>query len=288
VEYIVITLLTLSVTTFIVYMLAKKVFGIFLKLKSLLLCAACALLISLVLPRIIVSFAGLAGTVIFLAIFAIVFAYLVAYLDNPNDFFSETVAATTSTQQIAQNPVESRNTIINYEQANDILTSKKETNIDTMPDKVMALISSMTDISDLLASANVPKPASDSLDDLIDFAFQQKEYANNQVALATFRRAFNLYQDSDAAPLLAIEITNLLINQGAYDEAISILTLGRNLPGLKRNSTLDQEFVTTIAYFRIIKNTLIQRRTGYLPFNQIPVEINAEINAEFREWRALE
>jgi tetratricopeptide (TPR) repeat protein len=130
-------------------------------------------------------------------------------------------------------------------------------------------------------------PASDSLDDLMDFAFALKEAGHQQQALDAFRRALRLYRFSEAAPFLAIEIANLLKNKGAYDEAIAVLTEGRSLLALVENETLDQEFVITIAYLRIVKNTLLEKRVGYVPFSRIPAEISREIDAEFREWRNL-
>lgn len=80
-EYIFITMIAIAITTVIVYKLANML-GIQLRLKPLILCAACALLISLVLPRVVVGFVGLAGTFGFLALFAVVFAYFVARYDD--------------------------------------------------------------------------------------------------------------------------------------------------------------------------------------------------------------
>lgn len=81
-EYIVVTLLAVSLTAFIVYRISNKFFGLNLRLKPIILCAACAILISIVLPRIIVSFAGLIGTMGVMAVFAIIFAYFIAYYDD--------------------------------------------------------------------------------------------------------------------------------------------------------------------------------------------------------------
>ncbi|MBP2650125.1 MAG: hypothetical protein H6Q74_950 [Firmicutes bacterium] len=263
-EYLVITLLAISFTAFIVYLLANKLFKISLSLKSLLLCAACALILCIGLPRLVVSFVGLAGTIVFLALFAVIFAYIVAYYDNPN-----------------------------FEKKTDNDSFELDLSPDTAPHTGLAGTRE-TEISDATFTHRDDGPLvtieyslSNSLDDLLDFAFQHKETGNNQLALDTFRQAYNLYHESDAAPHLALEISKLLMNKGAYDEAISFLTISRNLPGLARNSLLERELISTIAYLRIIKNTLIQRRTGYLPFNQIPVDISEEINVEFREWRIL-
>ena len=81
-EYIVVTLLAVSLTAFIVYRIANRFFGLNLRIKPIVLCAACAIMISIILPRVIVSFAGLLGTVGVMAVFAIIFAYFIAYYDD--------------------------------------------------------------------------------------------------------------------------------------------------------------------------------------------------------------
>ena len=81
-EYIIASLVAIFIATLIVYKVANNLFGLGLRLKPLLLCAVCAMFISLVLPKIVVGFAGLPGTLAVLAIFAVVFAYFVARCDD--------------------------------------------------------------------------------------------------------------------------------------------------------------------------------------------------------------
>jgi tetratricopeptide (TPR) repeat protein len=84
VGYIIASFIAIFITTLIVYKVANNLFGLGLRLKPILLCAVCAMLISLVLPKIIVGFAGLPATLAVLAVFAVVFAYFVAkYEDLP-------------------------------------------------------------------------------------------------------------------------------------------------------------------------------------------------------------
>jgi tetratricopeptide (TPR) repeat protein len=422
VEYITITLLAIAATTFLVYLLANKVFNVRLRLKSLVWCAACALFLSLVLPRIVVSFAGLAGTVGLLAVFAIIFAYFVAYYDDPRDLqaagssaagpapqHEPTVAAVAPAaavvlavqpeeqapepapavqaekqvpepalaaqpeEQVAE-PVpaaasapEEPDPAAEFEPAVDFpaeiklglsliaepqATAPEDENGDdaplivlpaaattdpaaTEPADLAALPEDESDIrtdepepdpvgpaavtpdplvayafsadtepqppatepvagtQDDVLPKEAPKlaipslPASDGLEDLLEFAFAHKDAGHYQQALDAFRRVLRLYRFSEAAPFAAIEIANLLKNRGSYDEAIAVLTESRNLLALVKNEALDQEFVVTIAFLRIVKNTLLQRRLGYVPFGRIPAEINREIDAEFREWRNL-
>ncbi len=411
-EYITITSLAIAATTFLVYLLANKVFGVRLRLKSLALCAACALFLSLVLPRIVVSFAGFAGTVGLLAVCAIIFAYFVAYYDDPHDLQTagpsvgprpkpepttmvvaapaatamlaarekepvaqpapeavtvavEPIHATVSQSEgsapaVVPEPEEPGQTGLELElelnliaerlstqpavtenengdeaplivlpaaravpvaapPATIAVAAEDETAATTeepepetagpspvTPDPLVTYAFAVDDfepepsavdkpaaaLNDALTKEAPklpvpPLPASDSLDDLIEFAFAHKDAGHHQQALDAFRRVLRLYRFSEAAPFAAIEIANLLKNKGAYDEAIAVLTESRNLLALVKNEDLDQEFVVTIAFLRIVKNTLLQRRVGYVPFGRIPPEINREIDAEFREWRNL-
>ncbi|WP_425060973.1 tetratricopeptide repeat protein [Sporomusa carbonis] len=134
-------------------------------------------------------------------------------------------------------------------------------------------------------AAKFTQPESDQLDDLLDFAFMNKEQRNYGAALSAFSRALTLYPDSDAAPFLVVEVGNLLKNMGAYDEAIKVFTDGRNLSQTKQDEMLEQEFISTIAYLRIIKNILTQSRLGCVPFLEIPPHVLKEIDEEFKEWR---
>ncbi|WP_371370990.1 hypothetical protein [Sporomusa aerivorans] len=81
-EYIIASLVAILIATLIVYKLANNILGLGLRLKPLLLCAVCAMLISLVLPKIVVGFAGLPGTIAVLAVFAVIFAYFVAKYED--------------------------------------------------------------------------------------------------------------------------------------------------------------------------------------------------------------
>ncbi|WP_218140577.1 tetratricopeptide repeat protein [Propionispora vibrioides] len=126
-----------------------------------------------------------------------------------------------------------------------------------------------------------------SLEELMEKAYLEKEQKNFNQALIIFRQALSQYPEDDTAPFLTVEIGNILKNKGLYDEAIQVFSDGRNLSGLHNDPLLEQEFISTVAYLRIIKNTLLQHRLGFVPFNSIPEAIVEEINTEFREWRNL-
>jgi tetratricopeptide (TPR) repeat protein len=129
------------------------------------------------------------------------------------------------------------------------------------------------------------QPASDDLDDLMDFAFLQKEQRNFWQALKAFRQILSLYPSTEVAPFLIMEIATILKNMGSYDEAITVLTEGRLLATVMSNSMLEHEFVNNIAFLRVVKNILVKNSLNFIPFNRIPESTFQEINNEFCEWR---
>lgn len=340
-EYILITFITILITTIIVYKFGNKVLGLQLRFKPLILCAICALLISLVLPRVVVGFAGIIGTLGFLAVFAVVFAYLVARYDNHHErdsagdtVFSENLGIEHMVAAAApgeKNGFSLREFLIaEYEGDSNQQDDPQAANFKTISDKNCQLENIVqSDLADVagdetenseeepeqIPAADEPTaivvlpqelevhndasqscreeltqeafPSSNSLDDLMDFAFSLKEQEDYDQALNVFRQALKMYPDNSAAPFLVIEIGNILKNKGAYDDAANIFSEGRNLPELKNDHLLEQEFINTIAYLRIVKNSLLQQHFGFIPYSDIPATVLKQIDVEFREWRKL-
>lgn len=81
-QYIIITLFSIGISTLFIYLLTNRILNIQLKIKPLILCASCALLINIVLPHIIIGFNGMAATLGILVIFIIAFSYSIAYYND--------------------------------------------------------------------------------------------------------------------------------------------------------------------------------------------------------------
>ena len=128
-----------------------------------------------------------------------------------------------------------------------------------------------------------PVPKSDSLDDLLDFAFSQRERSNFEDALMIFKMAYEMYPNSQMSMLLVAEIANTYKAKGRYDLAIDALQ-----KGIKdtKEEMFKKEFVTSIAYMRIIKNILASKRLDLLPYDEIPDKVKEDIENEFLEWKS--
>jgi len=85
VEYIAISILATIPMIFLFYVIANKFLYIHLQTKMLLLCAACALLISLMIPRIIVGYAGMLGTMAIIIMLVTIFSSFIAYYDDQQE-----------------------------------------------------------------------------------------------------------------------------------------------------------------------------------------------------------
>lgn len=387
-EYLLINLLAISVTASIIYRFAERIFGVSIQLKSLLLCASCAIILSLVVPRIIVGFAGLFGTLALLTLIAIICAFFIAYYDDgiteqacapefePEEGNNEKniqicvgidVAATNESSMpdkavgkeieehlkrsdnsvVADNSQEIVNEFLDDkmtsvaihsdnlpsnddkdfpstliidecietavkpdEVVNDVFEEKTFTAVTkdnsplndnqafssllTVDDGIKASIKPQGVVNAVLASSKTV--SNDKLyiqeidplvtmDELMDYAFKQKEQQNMEQALCAFKKALALYPQTDTASFLVIEIGGLLKRRGSYDEAIDVLSEGRRIARQSKESMLEKEFVDIIAYLRIIKNTLIENRLGYIPFDNIPSHLLDHINNEYSDWR---
>ena len=413
-EYIIISMLTIFLFTYIVYLIANKLLAIQIHIKSLILCACCALLISLILPRLFVGLFGIAGTLGIILVFAIISSYFIAHaydnamqktllttatdddslvvpeviesvpIDNnlikkvlieiteptedsseqdknlvflkrnlneqtsipellekevipeviaetlEEEVIPEVIAETLEEEVIPEVIVETLEEevipeviaeTLEEEVIPEVIVETLEEEVipeviaETLEEEVIPEVIAETLEEEVITEAieeevssgytmefeekvevlsglmnvneeNLSEPISNDLEDLMDFAFEQKERREFVQALTSFRQALLLYPDSEAAPFLVMEIGAILKNLGSYNESITVFTEGRLLPGVMQNSALEQEFINNIAYLRIVKNILIKNSLEFMPFNRIPEKVCKEIDEEFSEWRS--
>lgn len=257
-EYFIVYIATLGVATYFVYVAANKNFHIDLQLKPLILCACCALFIGNFLLRFIGSFVGFVGVITLVLACAAVCSYL-TFRNKPiegNDFFD------------------------------DFIMAQQELCSDSfLPDEVQQNETFLPESNSVME--NEQKPISNSLDQLLEQAFTQKSELQLAAALETFKTALLLYENTDSAPMIIVEMGSLFKALGQYDEAIQLFSEGRNLPSVKKNNRLNQQFIEMIAFLRIIKANLLEHQIGFVPYDKIPLAFIRKINDEFQEWLSL-
>lgn len=142
-------------------------------------------------------------------------------------------------------------------------------------------------VEDFNVSIDAIRSDKPTLDELMDYAFKQKESKNFERSLKAFRQALNLYPECDAAPFLILEIATIQKKAGRLDEAIATFGEGRRIASNIKNASLEKEFIDAIAYLRIVKNVLVQHDMYCIPYHKIPADIMDEVDKEFLEWRKL-
>jgi hypothetical protein len=108
-------------------------------------------------------------------------------------------------------------------------------------------IAAMFDVADEDGSIAGEQPASDSLEDLLEFAFWQRSRNNPGSALETFRLIKHLYLESDALPMVVAEIVSTLQSQGDYDGAARELVEILHKPEIQNQSQVAQVFERKLA-----------------------------------------
>lgn len=124
------------------------------------------------------------------------------------------------------------------------------------------------------------QPASDSLEDLLEFAFEQRSHRNLSGALDAFRLIRLQYGDSDAVPLVSAELVSTLQSCGDYEGALTELDQALQLPLVQRDNRMVQVFTQKQKYLQALQDLLREQGKPNLPFEQIPAEWS-----EWLEWK---
>ena len=132
-------------------------------------------------------------------------------------------------------------------------------------------------------------PKSDSLEDLLDYALMQRSRKQFSEALSAIQAAVLLYgeKDPDSLPYLIIELANIHKEQGNYEQAIQAFQEGQNQLTGEAFKPWREQFIVSIAYLRIVRNTLIAHHQPMMPIDSLPASLKEEIEDEFAEWNRL-
>jgi hypothetical protein len=124
-----------------------------------------------------------------------------------------------------------------------------------------------------------------SLDDILDYAFEQKTRHNYFNALFAYKRALIRYCSDDYAPFIVIDIVNIYKDNGAYEEAIHTYLNALSLPAIVNNSEIHEEFEKNLAYLRIVEYVLAKHHIARTPFGKISPNHLEEIETIFQNRR---
>ena len=128
-----------------------------------------------------------------------------------------------------------------------------------------------------------PEEKIDTLDDLLDKAYAERDKGHVWQAIETYKKALERYRNDEYAPFVAIDLGNIYKEQALYSEAIKIYEEALTLPAVKRNASAKKEFAGTLEYLRVVHNVLIKNRALSTPFSQLSKEILQEIDTELKK-----
>ena len=126
-----------------------------------------------------------------------------------------------------------------------------------------------------------------SLDEILEFAYSQKNANNFKLAIFAYQKALERYRADDYAPFIAIDLSSIYKEQAAYTKAIKVCEDALTLPAVVRNGSARNDFSHDLAYLRTVQAVLARHRVLSTPFSKIPRQLMSEIDADFKKLTVL-
>ena len=129
---------------------------------------------------------------------------------------------------------------------------------------------------------NNPEEKIDTLDDLLDKAYNERDKGNIWQAIEAYKKALERYRNDEYAPFVAIDLGNIYKDRAMYSKAIKIYEEALTLPAVERNDSIKKEFVDKLKYLQVVHEVLSRHHALSTPFNLLSREILQEIDTEFK------
>lgn len=124
-----------------------------------------------------------------------------------------------------------------------------------------------------------------SLDDLLDYAHEQKSRHNYSNSLFAYKQALIKYFDDDYAPFIVIEMGNIYKSIGFYEEAVTTYKKAFSLPSVVSNDAIQDKFQKNMDYLHTVKYILRKHNAVKTPFEKIPRPYIREIEFALQNRR---
>ncbi len=121
----------------------------------------------------------------------------------------------------------------------------------------------------------------ESLDDILDYAYEQRAQGNLQAAALAQRKALERYGGDDYAPFMVIELGDIYKEQADYGAAVRVYEQSLKLPAIAENDEVYQKFSTNLLYLRTVQSVLSKHDALKVSFQDIPREYLEEIETVF-------
>ena len=121
-----------------------------------------------------------------------------------------------------------------------------------------------------------------SLDDILDYAYEQKSQKHSENAILAYKGALEKYQDDAYAPFIVIDLGNIYKEKAAYEDAIHTYEDALSLPIIANDAATLEKFHENLSYLRTVQHILSKHNSLRTPFQDIPAGCLKEIEAEFQ------
>ena len=123
----------------------------------------------------------------------------------------------------------------------------------------------------------------DTLDDILDYAYLEKQQGHTWQAIAAYKKALEKYRNDEYAPFVAIDLGNIYKEQAFYTKAIKTYEDALELPAVKRSATNKAEFRKNLIYLKTVQSVLLRHKALSTPFSKISRAYLLEIESEFQK-----
>ncbi len=125
-----------------------------------------------------------------------------------------------------------------------------------------------------------------SLDELLDYAYEQNASHHAEQALLAYRSALRRFPDDSYIPFVIIDMANIYKGKAAYSDAIRTYKDALALPVIAGNPATYEKFVINLSYLRTVQYILSKHNSLQIPFQEIPSEYLEEIETEIHaRWK---
>lgn len=121
-----------------------------------------------------------------------------------------------------------------------------------------------------------------SLDDILDYAFEQKSKHRIDQAILAYKGALDKYQDDPYAPFIVIDLGNIYKEKAAYSDAVRTYEDALFLPVIANDAATSEKFKENLSYLRTVQYILSKHNSLQTPFQKIPADYLKEIETEFQ------
>lgn len=264
-------------------LLARHCLGITLRWRTLFFCAAWAIVLAAVLPRLLLAWAGLAGTVFLLGLCAAGAALAAARLEircaaapSQQNMLAPSSVAPVAADGGGQQAPEEEVPLPGPPQPEAPPAAAGETPAAESPRPETAL-----------AGEAFAVPTFATVDDCLGKAWQYRESGAWQKARQILLAGEAQFATDEDLPFLLLQQAALLKRYGRWLEAVAVLQRAAALPQVRQQAAWVREVQQMTAFLQILHRLLQEQGLASCAPEAIPAPLMEQAEAAYKRWRSL-